>query len=34
VLLHDLVTVHRLVTELEGTDTPDLGPRFEEKPRL
>jgi hypothetical protein len=21
-------------TELEGTDTPDLGPRFEEKPRL
>lgn len=34
ILLHDLTRVHRLVTELEGTDTPDLGPRFEVKPRL
>ena len=34
VLLHDLTRVHRLVTELEGTDNPDLGPRFEVKPRL
>ena len=34
VLLHDLVTVHRLVTELQGSDHPDLGPRFEVKPRL
>jgi hypothetical protein len=33
-LLHDLMAVHRLVTELPGTDTPDLGPRFEAKPRL
>jgi hypothetical protein len=33
-LLHDLIAVHRLVTELDRTDTPDLGPRFEEKPRL
>ena len=33
-LLHDLVTVHRLVTELIGADVPDLGPRFELKPRL
>jgi hypothetical protein len=34
VLLHDLTRVHRLVTELEGSDHPDLGPRFEVKPRL
>ena len=34
VLLHDLITVHRLVTELQGSDYPDLGPRFEVKPRL
>jgi hypothetical protein len=33
-LLHDLTMVHRLVTQLEGTDSPDLGPRFEVKPRL
>ena len=33
-LLHDLARVHRLVTMLEQTDTPDLGPRFEVKPRL
>jgi hypothetical protein len=33
-LLHDLTAVHRLVTELGETDTPDLGPRFEGKPRL
>lgn len=32
VLLHDLVTVHRLATELQGTDKPDLGPRYETKP--
>ena len=33
-LLHDLAAVHRLVTILQGTDNPDLGPRFEVKPRL
>jgi hypothetical protein len=33
-LLHDLSAVHRLVTELGEIDTPDLGPRFEEKRRL
>lgn len=33
-LLHDLATIHRLVTEVGTTDTPDMGPRFEEKPRL
>jgi hypothetical protein len=33
-LLHDLVAVLKLVTELEGVDTPDLGPRFTIKPRL
>jgi hypothetical protein len=33
-LLHDLVAVHRLVAERGETDTPDLGPRFEEKSRL
>ncbi|MFC4466298.1 hypothetical protein ACFPH6_17485 [Streptomyces xiangluensis] len=33
-LLHDLVSVHRLVTELQGSDAPDQGPRFETKPRL
>ncbi len=33
-LLHDLSRVHRLVTVLEQADTPDLGPRFEVKPRL
>lgn len=33
-LLHDLVAVHRLVTELSGADDPDLGPRYETKPRL
>ena len=32
-LLHDLTTVHRLVTELHGTDQPDLGPRYEAKLR-
>ena len=32
VLLHDLVTVHRLLTELESSGDPDLGPRFEVKP--
>lgn len=34
-LLHDLTTSHRLVTELQGgPDDPDLGPRYEVKPRL
>ena len=33
-VLHDLTQVERLVTELEGTDDPDLGPRFTIKPRL
>ena len=33
-LLHDLTAVHHLVTELQGTDEPDMGPRFEAKPRL
>lgn len=33
-LLHDLTQVHRLVTELAGVDTPDMGPRWETKPRL
>lgn len=32
-LLHDLVSVHRLVAEVQGADTPDLGSRFEAKPR-
>ena len=27
-LLHDLTAVHRLVTELQSADEPDLGPRF------
>lgn len=34
VLLHDLSTEHRLVTQLRGSDSPDLGPHFEVKPRL
>lgn len=34
VVLHDLAAEHRLVTVLDGSDTPDLGPRFEAKPRL
>lgn len=33
-LLHDLTTVHNLVTELDGSDTPDLGPRYEVRPSL
>ena len=33
-LLHDLTTAHRLVTELEGSDTSDLGPRYEVRPSL
>lgn len=33
-LLHDLVATHGLVTELQGTDSPDMGPRYESKPRL
>jgi hypothetical protein len=34
VLLHDLSTEHRLVTQLRGSDSPDLGPRFEVNHRL
>ena len=33
-LLHDLAEVDHLVTILQGTDMPDLGERFEIKPRL
>ncbi|MEU0112282.1 hypothetical protein ABZ137_00730 [Streptomyces bobili] len=33
-LLHDLVTVHGLATELAGSDNPEMGPRFEVKPRI
>ncbi|GAA2399959.1 hypothetical protein GCM10010420_28220 [Streptomyces glaucosporus] len=33
VLLHDLVTVHRLATEVQEGGSPDLGPRYETKPR-
>jgi hypothetical protein len=33
-LVHDSVSVHRLVTELGGADRPDLGPPlFEVTPR-
>ncbi|MFF5041194.1 hypothetical protein [Streptomyces nigra] len=32
--LHDLTRVHRPVTELAGVDIPDMGPRWEAKPRL
>jgi hypothetical protein len=28
-VLHGLVAEHKLVTELDNVDTPDLGPRFE-----
>lgn len=31
-LMHDLTAVHGLATELQGSDTPDLGPRYETKP--
>ncbi|HEU5385545.1 MAG TPA: hypothetical protein VFV73_06560 [Streptosporangiaceae bacterium] len=34
ILLHDLTEVHHLVTQLYQADSPDLGPRFEVKPRL
>ena len=33
-LLHELTEVHHLVTQLHQTGSPDLGPRFEVKPRL
>lgn len=33
-LLHELTTVHRLVTQLQETDAPGLGPRYAVKPRL
>ncbi len=32
-LLHDLITTHGLVSELQRVDSPDLGPRYETKPR-
>jgi hypothetical protein len=31
-LLHDLTTAHHLVAELEGSDTPDLGPATRSAP--
>ena len=31
-LLHDLVAVQGLVTQLQGTDSPDLGSRYLTKP--
>jgi hypothetical protein len=34
VLLHDLTAVHHLVTGLQQTGAPDLGPRSEVKPRF
>jgi hypothetical protein len=34
VLLHDLTRVHGLVTALAAGDEPDMGPRYEVKPRL
>ncbi|MEU1573303.1 hypothetical protein ABZ519_19460 [Streptomyces collinus] len=33
-VLHELVAVHELATELSGSDIPDMGPLFEIKPRL
>jgi hypothetical protein len=33
VLLHDLVAVHKLATEVQEGAAPDLGPRYETKPR-
>lgn len=33
-LLHDLMEVHRLVTELAAPDNPDQGPRYETRPGL
>jgi hypothetical protein len=33
-LLHDLATAHGLASELQRSDTPDLGPRYEVKPRM
>ncbi len=33
-LLHDLSAEHRLVTQLQGSGSPDLGPRFAVKPHL
>ncbi|MFJ1730455.1 hypothetical protein [Streptomyces sp. NPDC088254] len=34
ILLDDLRRVHHRVTELAGSDRPDLGPRFGTAPRL
>jgi hypothetical protein len=31
-LMHDLVTTHKVATELAGVDRPDLGPRYGLKP--
>lgn len=33
-VLHELTTRHGLITELQGADEPDLGPRYEVKPGL
>lgn len=33
-ILHDLIKVHHMVTELAAADDPDLGPRYETKPRM
>jgi hypothetical protein len=33
-LLRDLTTAQHLVAELEGSDTPDLGPSYEVRPSL
>jgi hypothetical protein len=33
-LLHELATVYRLVTQIQETDAPGPGPRYEVKPRL
>lgn len=32
VLLHDLTAVEHLASQLQGTDDPDLGPRYETRP--
>ncbi|MEV4680579.1 hypothetical protein [Streptomyces kurssanovii] len=33
-VLHDLSDTHGVVSELQGADTPDLGPRYETRPGL
>ncbi|MFI2239054.1 hypothetical protein [Streptomyces chrestomyceticus] len=32
-LVHDLVAAFRVTSELQGVEDPDLGPRYEVKPR-